>query len=183
MDYKTRINEDLIKDFSKLFKIIFLVGARQVGKSTLLGHLFPQNKIFVFDPIQDLYNVKKNPDLFLSDFKPPIILDEIQFVPELLPSLKRYVDGSDTKGQYFLTGSQQLSILKSVSESLAGRVVIIPVGPMTPHEMYATFNKEKNWFLQYLKHPDTFFNNQLTTLTIKPTRIEAIWRGGMPRVP
>lgn len=180
MNYKTRINEDLIKNFSKLFKIIFLVGARQVGKSSLLAHLFPQNKAFVFDPIQDLYNVRKNPDLFLRDFKPPIILDEIQFVPELLPSLKRYVDLSDDKGQYFLTGSQQLSILKSVSESLAGRVVIIPVGPMTPHEMYATFNKEQNWFLCYLKNPETFFNNQLTKITIKPTRIEAMWRGGMP---
>ncbi|MCF7799676.1 ATP-binding protein [Candidatus Babeliales bacterium] len=180
MNYKKRINEDLIRDFSKLFKIIFLVGARQVGKSSLLAHLFPQYKAFVFDPIQDLYNVRKNPDLFLGDFKPPIILDEIQFVPELLPSLKRQVDLSDDKGQYFLTGSQQLSILKSVSESLAGRVVIIPVFPMTPHEMYATFNKEENWFLQYLKNPDTFFNDRSTKINIAPTRIEAIWRGGMP---
>lgn len=180
MEYRPRINEDLIKNFSKLFKIIFLVGARQVGKSSLLAHLFPQNKAFVFDPIQDLYNVRKNPDLFLQDFKPPIILDEIQFVPQLLPSLKRYADMADTKGQYFLTGSQQLSILKTVSESLAGRVVIIPVGPMTPHEMYATFDHEKNWFLQYLKNPDTFFNNRLTKITIEPTRIEAVWRGGMP---
>jgi predicted AAA+ superfamily ATPase len=180
MDYRSRINEDLIRDFSKLFKIIFLVGARQVGKSSLLAHLFPDDKVFVFDPIQDLFNVRKNPDLFLNDFKPPIILDEIQFVPELLPSLKRYVDLSDAKGQYFLTGSQQLSILKSVSESLAGRVVIIPVNPMTPHEMYATFDKEKNWFLQYIKNPNTFFNSQLTKIAIKPTRIEAVWRGGMP---
>lgn len=180
MRFRPRINEDLIRNFSKLFKIIFLVGARQVGKSSLLAHLFPKNKVFVFDPIQDLFNVRKNPDLFLSDFKPPIILDEIQFVPELLPSLKRYVDMSDAKGQYFLTGSQQLSILKSVSESLAGRVVIIPINPMTPHEMYATFDKEQNWFLQYIKNPDTFFNNELTKITIKPTRIEAIWRGGMP---
>jgi len=182
MNYRPRINEDLIKSFSKLFKIIFLVGARQVGKSSLLAHLFPDNKIFVFDPVQDLFNVRKNPDLFLNDFKSPIILDEIQFVPELLPSLKRYVDLSDVKGQYFLTGSQQLSILKSVSESLAGRVVIMPIFPMTPHEMYATFDKEKNWFLQYLKNPDTFFNNRLTKITMNPTRIEAVWRGGMPGI-
>lgn len=180
MNYRARINENIIKIFSGLFKIIFLVGARQVGKSSLFAHLFPQDKVFVFDPIQDIYNVRKNPDLFLTDFKPPLILDEIQFVPELLPSLKRFVDRSDAKGQYFLTGSQQLSILKSVSESLAGRVVIIHVNPMTPHEMYGTFNEEKNWFLQYLKNPTTFFNNQLTKMTIKPTRIEAIWRGGMP---
>lgn len=182
MNYRPRINENLLKDFSKLFKIIFLVGARQVGKSSLLAHLFPQNKVFVFDPIQDLFNVRKNPDLFLSDFKPPLILDEIQFAPELLPSLKRYADSSDDKGQYFLTGSQQLSILKSVSESLAGRVVIIPVTPMTPHEMYATFNKDQNWFLNYLKHPDTFFNATLKKIDSAVTRLEAILRGGMPGV-
>jgi uncharacterized protein len=180
MNYRSRINENLIEDFSKLFKIIFLVGARQVGKSSLFAHLFPNHKAFVFDPVQDLFNVRKNPDLFLKDFKPPIILDEIQFVPELLPALKRYVDMSDDNGQYFLTGSQQFSILKSVSESLAGRVVIIPVGPMTPHEMYSTFDKEQNWFLKYLKNSETFFDNQLSQIDIKPTRIEAIWRGGMP---
>lgn len=182
MKFRPRINEDLLRDFSKLFKIIFLVGARQVGKSSLLANLFPQNKVFVFDPIQDLFNVRSNPDLFLSDFKPSLILDEIQFVPELLPSLKRYADSSDDKGQYFLTGSQQLSILKSVSESLAGRVVIIPVNPMTPHEMYSTFNKDQNWFLNYLKNPDTFFNAQLKKIDIGVTRLEAILRGGMPGI-
>ena len=192
MNYRPRISENRIKSFAELFKIIFLVGARQVGKSTLLAHLFPDMKAFVFDPIQDLYNVRQKPDLFLQDFKAPLILDEIQFVPELLPSLKRLVDKSDTKGQYFLTGSLQLSILKSVSESLAGRVVIMPINPMTPHEMYGAFDQEKNWFLRYLKNPDTFLHDlsHVTTMkinakinaTTNPTRLEAIWRGGMPGI-
>ncbi len=180
MIYKKRLYESLIQHVTPLFKIIFLVGARQVGKSSLLNHLFPEIKSFVFDPIQDLYNVRKNPDLFLKDFGKPLILDEIQYVPELLPSLKRFVDASDNKGQYFLTGSQQLSILKSVSESLAGRVVIIPIGIMTPQEMYDEFNPEKNWFLQYLKSPDSFFKKPMSKIPHLPTRIEAIWRGGMP---
>jgi predicted AAA+ superfamily ATPase len=182
MKYKKRIYEKLITDLSKLFKIIFLVGARQVGKSSLLMHLFPEIKIFVFDPVQDLYNVRKNPDLFLKDFSAPLILDEIQFVPELFPSLKRLADVSDKKGQYFLTGSQQVSILKSVSESLAGRVVIMPIGIMTPHEMYDEFDTEQNWFLQYLHNPDTFFKNRLSKINHAPSRIEAIWRGGMPGI-
>lgn len=180
MNYKRRIYEDSIKKFSKLFKIIFLVGARQVGKSSLLSHLFPKLKAFVFDPVQDLYNVRKNPDLFLKDFGAPLILDEIQFVPELLPPLKRYADLSQKKGQYFLTGSQQLSILKSVSESLAGRVAIIPIGSMTPHEMYDEFDAKKNWFLHYLKNPDTFFKKSFSKLNNMPSRLEAVWRGGMP---
>lgn len=182
MVYKLRICENKIRELSKYFKVIFVVGARQVGKSSLLSHLFPNHKTFVFDPIQDLYNARKDPDLFLADFKPPLILDEIQFTPELLPSIKRLVDMSDNKGQYFLTGSQQLSILKSVSESLAGRVVIVPIGPMTPHEMYGTFDAEKNWFLRYLTHPTTFFSHSFSRFNHGTTSLNAVWRGGMPGI-
>lgn len=182
MIYKKRLYEKRILDFSELFKIVFLVGARQVGKSSLLTHLFPEVKTVVFDPIQDIYNVRKNPDLFLKDFGAPLILDEIQFVPELFPSLKRYVDLVNKKGQYFLTGSQQLSILKSVSESLAGRVVIMPVGIMTPHEMYDEFVPEQNWFLRYLQAPDTFFKDRFSKINNLPSRLEVVWRGGMPGI-
>lgn len=180
MDYRSRIYEKLILEAANLFKIIFLVGARQVGKSSLLAHLFPNTKIFVFDPVQDLYNARKNPDLFLGDFGKPLILDEIQFVPELLPALKRFADQSTAKGQYFLTGSQQLSILKSVAESLAGRVAIIPISIMTPHEMYDTFDESTNWFLRYLKNPDSFYKQQAAKINHLPSRLEVIWRGGMP---
>lgn len=170
----------MIRDCATLFKVIFLVGARQVGKSSLLTHLFPNLKVFVFDPVQDIYNVRKNPDLFLRDFGSPLILDEVQFVPEILPSIKRFADNSPEKGQYFLTGSQQLSILKTVAESLAGRVVIIPIGPMTPHEMYDEFDSEKNWFLRYLKDQDSFFKHPQEKISHIPSRLEAMWRGGMP---
>lgn len=180
MDYRKRIGEDFIKEFSHYFKIIFLVGARQVGKSSLLAHLFPDTKTFVFDPVQDIYDVRKDPDLFLRDWGTPLILDEIQFMPELLPSLKRFVDLSEKPGQYYLTGSQQFSIMKNVAESLAGRVCIIPVQPMTPHEMYDTFDRETNWFLNYLKNPTTFFKKSQEKLKNLPTRLEAVWRGGMP---
>jgi len=144
VEYKKRIYEEKILKISKLFKVIFLVGARQVGKSSLLQHLFPKIKNFVFDAVQDLYGARKNPDLFLEDFKSPLILDEVQFVPELLSSIKRKVDQVDQAGQYFLTGSQQISVLKTVSESMAGRVALIPILGMTPQEMYGEFDKEKN---------------------------------------
>lgn len=113
-----------ILEGAKYFKAILLVGARQTGKSTLLSHLFPQIKTIVFDPIQDLYKARQDPDLFLDSFTPPIILDEIQYVPELLSALKRKMDHSEQKGQYFLTGSQNFSMLKTVAESMAGRIAI-----------------------------------------------------------
>jgi predicted AAA+ superfamily ATPase len=156
------------------------VGARQVGKSSLLAHLMPDTKTFVFDPIQDLYDVRKDPDLFLRDWGTPLILDEIQCIPELFPPLKRFADLSEKKGQYYLTGSQQASIMKNATESLAGRVVILPIQSMTPHELYDTFDEEKNWFLNYLKNPTTFFKTSQEKLKNVPSRLEAIWRGGMP---
>jgi predicted AAA+ superfamily ATPase len=93
--------EPKLQKMAASFKIVLLEGARQVGKSTLLTHLFPEAKVFVFDPFQDLYGARRHPDLFLNQFEPPLILDEIQFVPELLPALKRKVDHSNKKEQYF----------------------------------------------------------------------------------
>jgi hypothetical protein len=180
MKYKKRIYEDRLNRFAKLFKIVLLVGARQVGKSTLLSKLFPKVKLFVFDPIQDLFNARNKPDFFLQDFTPPLILDEIQYAPELLTSLKRKVDTSEDNGQYFLTGSSQLAILKTVAESLAGRVVIIPIAPMTPQEMYDSCQLDENWFLDYIKNPNTFFKDRCVYMENLPTRLEAILKGGMP---
>jgi predicted AAA+ superfamily ATPase len=94
---------------------ILVTGARQVGKSTLLKNRFPHLPHITFDPHQDLYNIRQDPDLFLKQFNTPVILDEIQFYPELLSSIKRFADQSDKPGQYFLTGSQNLSMLKNAA--------------------------------------------------------------------
>ncbi|MFS8563088.1 MAG: AAA family ATPase [Rhabdochlamydiaceae bacterium] len=69
-------------------------------------------------------SIREDPGLFLNSFPAPLILDEVQYVPELLPSLKRKMDQSDKKGQYFLTGSQNFSVLKTIAESMAGRVAV-----------------------------------------------------------
>lgn len=179
MNYKKRLYEEHIRELARHFKIIFLVGARQVGKSTLLEHLFPDYRSFVFDPLQDLYNVRQDPDLFLQNFPAPLILDEIQFVPEVLPSLKRMVDRSDARGQYFLTGSQQLSILRSVAESLAGRVAIIDIGPMIPQEQYSNYSTSDNWLAVYLAHPETV-HTRCSGGSVQQSLYEILWRGGMP---
>jgi len=86
--YRHRHIESKLLEYSKYFKAVLVTGARQVGKSTLLSHLLPGMKTFVFDPVQDHYGARRDPDLFLENFPPPLILDEIQYVPELLPALK-----------------------------------------------------------------------------------------------
>ena len=135
MEYKQRHIEAKLKETAQYFKIVLVLGARQVGKSTLLHHTFPKAPVILFEPLQDLYNVRSDPDLFLNHFPSPLILDEVQYVPELLAALKRRVDASDKMGQYFLTGSQNFSVLKNIAESMAGRVGILHLDGLTPEEM------------------------------------------------
>jgi len=158
------------------FKVVLLLGARQVGKSSLLAHLYPHLKHITFDPYSDLYGAKSDPDQFLKNFPSPIILDEVQYTPALLAAIKRFVDESPQKGQYFLTGSQNLFMLKNVSESMAGRVGIMELNGLTYFEQINQL--ETHWLKSYLTAPDTFFPNLTSN---KSERIyEKIWRGQLP---
>lgn len=175
--YKQRHIEEKLIFISKNFKIILLLGARQVGKSTVLKKVFSNYKHIVFDPVQDLYGARQDPDLFLNNFPSPIILDEVQFVPELLPALKRKVDQVDDMGQYILTGSQNLSILRNISESLAGRVGIIHLGGFTLYEYNEQLNGD--WLHLYLGGNNSFIS-RLQMLQNNQSLYETLWRGNLP---
>jgi predicted AAA+ superfamily ATPase len=158
-------------------KIILVLGSRQVGKSTLLKHMYPELPHVTFDPFVDLYNVKEDPDLFLSQYKGPIILDEIQFHPELMSSIKRKVDESDKPGQYFLTGSQSLSVLKNAAESMAGRVMILHLNPMTIYELYGYPNQ--HWLPILFDNPENLPKNFIGVMP-EFSLWKTLWRGGFP---
>ena len=176
--YLNRHLEKQLLESSKYFKAILLLGARQVGKSTLFSHLFPNIKAIVFDPIQDIYKAREDPDLFLESFPAPLILDEVQYVPELLPSLKRKMDKSDVKGQYFLTGSQNFAVLKSISESMVGRVAIFHLDNLTPQEMLGR-GKEEGWIAEYLEDPQFFYKKRQMSTNF-PNLAEFLFRGTFP---
>lgn len=178
MEFKRRHIEQKILEASKFFKVVLIVGARQVGKSTLLSHLFPHAKKIVFDPVQDLFGARKDPDLFLSSFPSPLILDEVQFVPELLAALKRRVDESDTTGQYFLTGSQNFSMLRTIAESMAGRVAVISLENFSLQEALGQ-GDTPTWLQSYLDNPSTFFVGG-STKNPRHTLTEILWRGMFP---
>ena len=126
MKYRTRALEEKVALYSSHFPILVLTGARQVGKTTLIQHLFAESHTtIVFDPLIDVGNARSEPELFFKNNPGPLILDEIQYAPQLVPVLKRLVDKDHTPGTYILSGSQQWGILNSISESLAGRAVII----------------------------------------------------------
>jgi len=180
MQFLKRHLGERILSASKHFKVILLLGARQTGKSTLLQHLLPQAKMIVFDPVQDLYEARKDPDRFLSLFPTPLVLDEVQFAPELLASLKRRVDFSEEMGQYYLTGSQNFSVLKSVAESMAGRVAIFHLNPFTTLEL-AGKGDENGWLDAYLRDAKTFVRSHRQTLSGLPPLNEFLFRGTYPR--
>jgi hypothetical protein len=105
---------------------MLVTGARQVGKITFLKHMMDQERTYVTldDPIL-LSLAKEDPSLFMQRFRPPLLIDEIQYAPELLPYIKMEADKEQSAGLFWLTGSQQFHLMKGISESLAGRVGIV----------------------------------------------------------
>ena len=182
MIYRERLIENKVREYCKHFKVVLITGARQVGKSTLLSNLFPNYKSITLDPYRDIYGIKTDPDLFLENFRGPLILDEIQYSPEVLSAIKRKVDLSDVNGQYILTGSQNFSVMKNVSETLAGRIGIINLESMTFAELHSDILKDdnKHWIDTYLKNPEELPKCFKGVIKSELLLSEILWRGGMP---
>lgn len=180
MNYRSRHIEQKLQRYAEFFKTVLVVGARQVGKSSLLSHTFPDVQSVVFDAVQDPYGVRQDPDLFLDNFPAPMILDEVQHAPELLSSIKRKVDTKEEAGQYFLTGSQNLNALRQVSESLAGRVGILHLDGMTPSEMNHS-GLDETWLGAYLQDPESSWRDlKIPDSKDKESIFHHLWRGSFP---
>lgn len=141
-----RALESIVKEVSKTFPVLLVTGPRQVGKTTLLKHIADDKRKYVSldDPVARSLAINE-PSLFLQRYEPPVIIDEIQYAPELLPYIKMHVDRNKKNGDFWLTGSQMFQMMKGVSESLAGRVGIIPMQGLSlselnniPNEPYTT---------------------------------------------
>lgn len=181
MKYKERLISKRLLHLTEHFPIVVISGARQVGKSTLLKHLFPQWDAVVFDPVVDVGNARTDPELFLKNHLDPLILDEIQYCPELVPCIKRIVDLDKHPGMYLLTGSQQWSVLKSISESLAGRAVFIDLEGFCLSEV-ASDTESPSWLERYLDDPEEFVHSPGKTHQLPQTPYELLWRGTLPEV-
>ena len=125
--YWPRILEKTIAETEKSFPVTVITGPRQSGKSTLLKHYFPGRKatfLSLDDP--NFRNLLSDDPLpYLENLKKPVVIDEIQYMPQLATFVKILVDKNRTPGQWFITGSHQFSVMKDVSESLAGRAAIL----------------------------------------------------------
>ena len=160
---------------SEHFPAVVIAGARQTGKTTLIKKIteIQEGITYVtldYPRIREL--ARNDPELFLQQYPAPLIIDEVQYAPELLPYIKIRIDEDRKNGQYFLTGSQMFRLMKNVSESLAGRVGILSLYAFSRAEIYGT---EEIPFLPSntlkLKHEET-----ITSV------FDRIFRGCLPQM-
>jgi predicted AAA+ superfamily ATPase len=124
--YINRDLEKVVLRTSEVFPVVLITGPRQVGKTTMLEKLAEDGRKYVTLDNPMARDIAVNdPELFVQRYAPPVIIDEIQYAPQLLPYIKMYVDEHKNKGDFWLTGSQMFHLMKNVSESLAGRVGVI----------------------------------------------------------
>ncbi len=124
--------KEKFKTLSNTRKVVLVTGARQVGKSTLVKELCEKDRTYI---TLDDFNLRElaqsDPKLFLLNYKGKLIIDEVQYAPKLFTYIKMEVDNSDEKGKYWLTGSQKFELMKNVTESLAGRISILELSPLS----------------------------------------------------
>lgn len=134
-----RTMSSAIKEAAQYFPVITLTGPRQSGKSTLLRHLYADIPYFSMEDPDIRITVKNDPKGFLSQFPDGVLIDEVQNVPELLSYIQGIVD-NDPKRKFFLTGSSQFGLLRSVSQSLAGRSAVFELLPLSLSEIASEDN-------------------------------------------
>jgi predicted AAA+ superfamily ATPase len=118
--------ESACREAGEQFPVLLLTGPRQVGKTSLLEHLREDERRYVTLDDMNLRGLaKSDPALFLQRFPPPVLIDEVQYAPELFPAIKLLADIDKMPGSVWLTGSQSFPLMKGISESLAGRVAIL----------------------------------------------------------
>ena len=133
--YYPRHLEAVVSRISKRKPVLVLTGARQVGKSTMLKEMYKDINYVTLNRPLVRESAKDNPSLFFDINKPPIIVDEIQKAAELFDYIKDIVDESKAKGQFYLTGSQSLKLMKNIGDSLAGRAGVIKMLGLSMREL------------------------------------------------
>lgn len=142
MAYIQRAISNILKSRVKTSKCTLIVGARQVGKSTLVRHEFPEYNRTNFDDRLTRLQVKEEPKLFFINNPCPLFIDEVQKEGSIMEEIKQIVDESEERGQFILSGSQKLELMKDASESLAGRVSVYELCGLSLREIYQIgFNK------------------------------------------
>lgn len=180
MIYKNRTLETFFKLADNQFPALLMTGARQVGKTTLLRYLSKKDRKYItLDNPLVLTLAREDPELFLQRYTGPILIDEIQYAPELLPYIKMAVDNNREPGKFWLTGSQQFQLMKGVSESLAGRIGIVQLLGLSMYEIMERSCKSTPFVPDSKKIQNRLSENNFLGLK---ELYEIIWRGSYPGI-
>lgn len=178
MIYHRRILQELLLESFSYFPVVVVQGARQTGKTTLVHHLgIGDLRTVTFDPVQDVGGAREDPDLFLQNLRTPAFLDEIQFAPELTAAIKRVVDDRRENGLFILSGSQNLAVLRSVAESMAGRAAVLDLLSLAVAELEE--RRPECGILTRLVRDREWLPEAHDASRPRPL-YERLWRGGMP---
>ncbi|MDD6909575.1 ATP-binding protein [Actinobacillus minor] len=176
MNFYSRQMKPLLQTVITQFPAVLITGPRQVGKSTLLQHIGEDYQYVTFDDPMLLSMARNDPTLFMLNHSGKLILDEVQYVPELFSSLKLAIDKQKTTGLYLLSGSQAFELMQNVTETLAGRIAVLKLQGFSLRE------------IQRIEFYQPFVPN-LDYLTAREKHfqpIENIWKiihqGYMPRL-
>jgi predicted AAA+ superfamily ATPase len=145
--YITRSLEKVLRTAAREFPAVVLTGPRQSGKTTLLRQTFGDTHRYVSLETPDIRAAAAaDPRGFLAMYPPPVVFDEVQYAPELLPYIKEAIDERRTRrGQFLLTGSQNLLLASSISESLAGRAAILRMLTLSQREIAGQPARQLPW--------------------------------------
>ena len=178
MAYIHRTLEQKIMDISRDYSCLLLIGPRQVGKTTMLEHLMEgsERQKVTLDDAENRRLEQSDPALFLEMHPAPVLVDEVQYAPQLFSYIKINVDKGAAPGSYWLTGSQAFQLMELAQESLAGRTAIVHMSALSQSELYGdgtteplSINPEK---LNHRKEHLSSCNSV--------EMFERIWSGGMP---
>ncbi|MBQ9696948.1 MAG: ATP-binding protein [Acidaminococcaceae bacterium] len=179
MEYISRHMEQLVLKLSAQYSAILITGPRQAGKTTMLRKLAEQenaNREYItLDDLVARDMAKHDPALFLQLHKPPVLIDEVQYAPELFSYIKMRIDKHHNPGDFWMTGSQIFRLMRGVQESLAGRVALLHMSPLSQREITGApcvpFTTD---FEKLLAERDRI--QQVTT----PELFLRLWNGSMP---
>lgn len=179
MAYITRSLENVVREVSTEYPVVLITGPRQVGKTTMLTKLMEgtARSYVSLDDLNERALAKSDPGLFIELHKPPVLIDEVQYAPELFTYIKMYVDRNREPGAFWLTGSQAFKLMRGVSESLAGRVAVLSMTTLSQDELAGAENEPLQVDLKKLLERET----KRVPAGLQEI-FERIYRGSMPAV-
>lgn len=178
MNYITRTLQRKVLELSEEYAAILITGPRQVGKTTMLQELIKENgprEYVSLDDLTELSLAKRDPSLFFQIHKPPVLIDEVQYAPELFRTIKMMIDRDHRPGDFWLTGSQLFRLMEGVQESLAGRVALLNLFSLSQAEIDGLPQPPFKVSLESLLQ-----RKEKVPARSAPEVFEEIWKGSMP---